>query len=111
MASIFKKLTFITLLLFFVGGTALAQNPRRTKATIKTSAECKFCKQSIEKSLGAMNGVRKVTCDYQKHEVYVMFNSKKTSLNDIKKALNDLGYDADDQPASNVKANSIKQNK
>ncbi len=88
-----------------------AQHPRRTKDTIKTTAECKFCKETIEKSLSKVKGIRKVTCDYQKHEVYVVYNSKRTNINDIRKVLTDLGYDADDMKANNVKTKQIQHSK
>lgn len=105
-----SKLFRVLIFLFFVsiGFNANAGNPRRTKATIKTSAECIFCKRSIETALGKMEGIRKVSVDYTKHEVFVMFNSKKTSLDAIRKAMAEIGFDADDVKANQVKYTEIK---
>ncbi len=99
---------FIFLLLISIGFNATAANPRRTKATIKTTAECMFCKRAIETAIGKMDGVRKVSVDYVKHEVFVMFNSKKTSLDAIRKAMAEIGFDADDVKANQVKYTEIK---
>lgn len=111
MSALMKRISLVAILIFVFSGVSFAQNPRKTQAIIKTSAECQFCKKSIEKKLSSIKGVRKVNCDYQKHEIDVLFNSKKVSLNDIRKTLNEMGYDADDQPANNVKSNTIKHNK
>lgn len=108
MKSFVKKLSLVIALFFLLTSSISAQNPRRSKAVIKTSAECMYCKKSIEKTIGAIDGVRKVSCDYQKHEVNVMYNANKVSLADIKKAMNELGYDADDQPANNSKSNQLR---
>ena len=94
----FLALVFIFSL--FLAIPAIADNPRRAKATIKTSAECQFCKANIESSLKKVKGIRKVNCDYVKHEVYVMYNSKKISLEQIRKEMNEMGYDADGQKAN-----------
>ncbi|MCD6066783.1 MAG: hypothetical protein K0S33_1609 [Bacteroidetes bacterium] len=94
-------LVFVALLLsFLIAKPALADNPRKVCVTIKTSAECEFCKAAIEKSLPKAKGVRKVKVDFVKHEVYVTYNSKKTSIEQIRKELNAMGYDADGQKAN-----------
>lgn len=89
-------------LLFFLfsSSQALAANPRKVKATIKTSAECVYCKENLEESLKKVKGIRKVTCDYVKHEVYVVYNSKKITIEQIRTKMNEIGYDADDQKAN-----------
>lgn len=97
-----KRFTIFLLLIsgICMATPAQAQNPRRMCATIKTTAECEFCKQNIEETLGKVKGIRKVKVDFKKHEVYVNYNSKKITLDQIRKELNDLGYDADDQKAN-----------
>lgn len=96
-----KFFVFIILIFsFLLAKPAQADNPRRVKATIKTSAECKFCKENIESSLKKVKGIRKVTCDYVKHEIYVVYNSKKITIEEIREELNGMGYDADGQKAN-----------
>lgn len=98
-----QKRIFISLfLLFFAVSSfnAIADNPRKVKVTIKTSAECIYCKENLEESLKKVKGIKKVNCDYVKHEVYIIYNSKKISIEEIKTKMNGMGYDADDQKAS-----------
>lgn len=98
-----QKRIFISLfLLFFAVSSfnAIADNPRKVKVTIKTSAECIYCKKNLEESLKKVKGIKKVNCDYVKHEVYIIYNSKKISIEEIKTKMNGMGYDADDQKAS-----------
>src|SRR3989344_7942821 len=101
--NVHMKNKFLLALIFifslFIAKPALADNPRRVKATIKTSAECKFCKENIEESLRKVKGIRRVKVDFVKHEVYVIYNSKKITIEQIRKELNDIGYDADGQKA------------
>lgn len=98
-----QKRIFISLfLLFFAVSSfnAIADNPRKVKVTIKTSAECIYCKENLEESLKKVRGIKKVNCDYVKHEVYMVYNSKKISIEEIRTKMNGMGYDADDQKAS-----------
>ena len=88
------------LILMFASKTSLADNPRKVKVTIKTSAECVYCKENLEESLRKIKGIRKVECDYVKHELYIVYNSKKITLEQIKVKINELGYDADGQKAN-----------
>lgn len=103
MAKIMQTRLFIPLFLlfyFFLSNNASAGNPRKVKVTIKTSAECVYCKENLEESLAKVKGIRKVKCDYVKHEVYVVYNSKKISIEQIRTKMNEMGYDADDQKAN-----------
>lgn len=89
------------LLFFLLSATkTLADNPRKVKATIKTSAECIYCKENLEESLKKVKGIRKITCDYIKHECYVVYNSKKITIEQIRAKMNEIGYDADGQKAN-----------
>jgi mercuric ion binding protein len=97
--------------LLFVSIFAVAQNPRKMKSVIKTSAECEFCKKNIEKNLSKVKGIKKVECDFVKHEVSFVYNSKKITLEEIRKQLIILGYDADDQKANFDKFKKIDHKK
>ncbi len=101
--------TFILFLSVFLMAQHLrAQHPRKTELTIKTTAECVFCKQNIENKLSHVKGIRKVQCDYVTHEVYVVCNVKKISPNEIRAILSDMGYNADDLKANRKKVKEIK---
>lgn len=68
---------------------------------IKTSGECEMCKKSIESEVGKMTGVKKVTLDIETKILTVEYNAKKTNPDKIRKAISNIGYDADDVKANN----------
>jgi len=100
-----------TLLLFFgmmaVSNAAFAQKTVQT-AVIKTVIHCDHCKacetcgDKFNKTLLREKGVQMVELDEKEMTIKVVFNSKKTNLSNIKKAITKLGYDADDLKADAV---------
>jgi periplasmic mercuric ion binding protein len=82
-------------LLFFIANIGFAgDNPQIVK--IKTSAVCGMCKRKIEKNLVFEKGIEDVNLDIPSKIVTVKFNSKKTSIAEIKKIIANTGYDADE---------------
>ncbi|EKU47141.1 copper ion binding protein [Staphylococcus massiliensis] len=53
---------------------------------------CAHCKQAVEQSVGALQGVKKVTATPEKDEVVVSFEDP-ASINGIKGAIEDAGYE------------------
>jgi copper chaperone CopZ len=98
---VYKKVFFLFSIFFLSIGLIFSQNPRKLSATIKSSVECEFCKKNVEKNLAKVKGIKNVKVDFSLHEIKVVYNSKKISLEEIKKAIADLGYDADEIPANN----------
>lgn len=76
------------------------------EVVIKTSAECESCKERIEEKLNYTKGIKFCELDVESQLLTVRFDPKKIQLDEIKKIVSDLGYDADD-----VKANSVAQEK
>ncbi|TND09721.1 MAG: Heavy metal transport/detoxification protein [Bacteroidetes bacterium] len=99
-----KSIAAIAVLLFSASISLQAQGDTKTarKETIqiKTSAECDFCKKAIEKEMAFVSGVKKANLDVATRILTVTYVSKKTSADEIRKAIAKIGYDADD-----VKAN------
>jgi periplasmic mercuric ion binding protein len=96
--------TVITFFVFAANAQNAAttkENPRKMEVTIKTTVECALCKKNLESKLGKFKGVRTVTADFAKKEVQVVYNSKKVTVEEIKKAIADIGYDADEVKANN----------
>jgi periplasmic mercuric ion binding protein len=86
------------LMVLGVNFTASAQKAKE-EVKIKTSAVCKMCKATIERQLAFTKGVESANLDVSSKVVTVAYNPKKTSLEKIKKAINESGYDADEMPA------------
>ena len=102
-----KHMILSLLALLFIGAVS-AQEKTSGKQTviIKTSAECGQCKERIEEKLNYMKGISFAELNYETRELTVKFNASKITLDEIRKAVSELGYDADE-----VKANPEAQAK
>lgn len=98
MKNIKKVIMAFTLVIFSTIGV-FAQASQEEQVKIKTSAVCKMCKATIEKSLAYEKGIKEATLDVPSQIVTVTYNAKKTDAARIKKAINETGYDADQLPA------------
>jgi periplasmic mercuric ion binding protein len=99
MKTIIKAITALFLVLICTAG--YAQTKKYETIKIKTSAECGTCKKAIEKSLSYEKGVKSVNCDLDTKTVEVTYKPSKTNPETLRKAISNLGYDADDIPANN----------
>ena len=54
---------------------------------------CGHCVKAVEGSVGALNGVEKVAVNLEKGKVDVTFNQSKVTVDQIKEAIDDQGYD------------------
>ncbi len=54
---------------------------------------CGHCVKAVEGSVGALEGVEKVSVNLEAGEVNVAYNGQKVSLSQIKEAIDDQGYD------------------
>ncbi|MEH7413717.1 copper chaperone CopZ [Neobacillus drentensis] len=54
---------------------------------------CGHCVKAVESSVGALNGISSVKVDLKSAKVDVEFNNQEVSLNQIKEAIEDQGYD------------------
>ncbi len=88
-----KKIAFLVVLLISTL-TVLADTPATVK--IKTSANCEMCKARLEKNVAFVKGVKDVNLDLTDKVMTVSYNPKKVSVDKIKKAITDTGYDADE---------------
>jgi copper chaperone CopZ len=68
--------------------------------TIQTpNAQCEDCKNRIEAFMAREEGVTKTVVDYKKHVTKVSFWNDRTNIENVKTALANGGYDADDVTA------------
>src|SRR6476646_10965803 len=80
--------------------SSFAQQKAGQKAVIKTpGVQCEACKTRIENHLIHEDGVSSVKADYKKHTVTVVWYTDRTNIENIKTALANMGYDADDVTA------------
>jgi periplasmic mercuric ion binding protein len=100
------KLTIAALLFFAL--TAGAQTKPTAKAIIKVPAlTCEPCKDRIEQYLFKAYGIAAVKADFKKHTVAVTWITDRTNLEEIKTAIANAGFDADDVTAEEAAAKRI----
>jgi periplasmic mercuric ion binding protein len=68
---------------------------------------CGECKERIEEAAYAVKGVKKAVWDKKTKEMTVVFNSSKTNIDVIKKAIVAVGHDIENQIAKNEVYNKL----
>ena len=103
----YTKIVVAILLLLPVFNNLQAQSKSTETIIIMTSAVCGQCKTRIEEGMAFEKGVKDVTLDVESKKVTITYNTKKTSAEDLRKAISKLGYDADEVPADVVAYNKL----
>ena len=95
-----KKFLFAALTIFALSTAGFSQTKAVLTATIKTpNALCADCKARIETYLKRYDGVYEINVNYRKGETKVKYITDRTDIEQIKTAIANAGYDADDVPA------------
>ncbi|HTQ65815.1 MAG TPA: cation transporter [Puia sp.] len=98
-----KKTQLLLLLIIGYSIPSIAQVERKNgieTATIKTpTVQCEECKKRIESYVSREEGVQKVVVDYKKKITKVTYIVDRTSIENVKAAIANAGYDADDVAA------------
>ncbi len=97
-----KKLVLFSLFIAGMVVTSMAQAKKVAQTvTIKTpTIQCESCKQRIENYFAREEGVYKTVADFKRKTVKVSFYTDRTNIENIKTAIANLGYDADDVTAN-----------
>jgi periplasmic mercuric ion binding protein len=90
--------TIVLFLSFLLVSFSFSQEKKPT-VTIKTNSECGDCKDRIEGKLNYTKGIIFAELDYKTKILTVKYNSKKITLDQIKKIVSEIGYDADEVKA------------
>jgi copper chaperone CopZ len=92
------KLTFLSLIGLFT--LSFAQQKAVEKVIIKTpTVQCENCKERIESYLKREPGVSLVKVDYKKKTTTVTYLTDRNNIEQLKTAIANAGYDADDVAA------------
>ena len=76
---------------------ATAQQKATQKVVINTpSVQCEMCKDRIEKYMSREPGIVSVKVDYKKKTTTVSFLTDRNDIEQVKTAIANVGYDADD---------------
>jgi copper chaperone CopZ len=94
-----KKFILLLMLGFSVGANAQQKKP--ITVTINTpSVQCDMCKNKIEDYLKYEDGVTKVVVNPKQKKTVVTYLTDRTNLNNIKTAIANVGYDAEEIKAA-----------
>ena len=96
------KIILSTLVFFLVSVVALNAQDKKNKdlSTVRfaTSIDCENCVNTIMKNLPYEKGVKDVSCNLDTKEVTVKYKDDKTSPKLLKRAIEKLGYTAQELP-------------
>lgn len=96
-----KQLILSLLVVCGISFTASSQVKAVMTAKIKTpTVQCQMCKDRIETYLKRYDGVGVVNVNYRTKETTVKYYTDRTNIEEIKTAIANAGYDADDVPAT-----------
>jgi copper chaperone CopZ len=95
------KIILATVVLSFFSLNAMTQVKPVLTATIKTpNARCDECKDKIETYLKRYDGVMSINVNIRKGVTTVKYITDRINIEDIKAAIANVGFDADDVPAN-----------
>jgi copper chaperone CopZ len=95
------KAGYLTLLILLLSTISFAQFKKPVTVQIKApQAACIECKDKIEKFMKYEEGVAKLIVDIKKKIITVTYLSDRTNIENIKTAIANLGFDADDVTAN-----------
>ena len=96
-----KRIFFTALMTTLFVYAGLSQIKPVLTAVIKTpNALCENCKTRIETYLKRYDGVLEITVNYRKGETKIKYVTDRINIEEIKTAIANCGYDADDVPAN-----------
>ena len=97
---------YLLVLLFgFLSFTSNAQQTKNEKVIIKTNIYCDHCKEcptcgkGLQSGLLKIKGVKMYELNEKAMTMTVYYNGQKTNPTDIRKAISEMGYDADEVKA------------
>ena len=95
------RLSLLSMFVFSVA--AFGQTKPIQKAVIKTpNAACEECKDYLESRLSREEGVTSVNVNYVRKTTTVTWITDRTNIEDIKAAISNLGFDADEIAADEI---------
>jgi len=92
-----KKIAFLLPVVILCTLTAGAEGNNSSTDTLylKSSMHCAGCEKALFEKLRFEKGVKDLKVDHRSNTVKIVFNSKKTNADTLKKAIVEKGYKAD----------------
>ena len=105
-----KQLILTLTIISSLSLSATSQVKRVETAKIKTpTVQCQTCKEKIETYLKRYDGIGVVQVNYRTKETTVKYYTDRINIEEIKTAIANAGYDADDVAANPDSYNRLPQ--
>ncbi|MEN9919606.1 MAG: hypothetical protein RL662_2042 [Bacteroidota bacterium] len=103
-----KTKIFLLIAILFTTFNVCAQDKKAKKknkeeVVFDVSMTCGKCKKKIEKNIAFEKGVTDLKVDLPSKTVMLEYNSSKTSVENLRKAFEELGYEANVHPQELIK--------
>lgn len=100
---------FFTALVFtiFVFSTFAQDTSTEVKEKFKVYGNCEMCKKTIDAAAKSVDGVKSAKWNIEAKTIMVKFDSSKTDLDAIKKAIANAGYDTEEFRAKDETYNAL----
>lgn len=90
-----KKGILLVAVIFSMISISFTADAEVTKVNFKVSGNCGMCEKTIETAAKAVEGVVNADWDKKTKEIVLSFDTEKTTVDAIHKAIAKLGYDTD----------------
>ncbi|MEC4049291.1 heavy-metal-associated domain-containing protein [Flavobacterium sp. SUN046] len=90
------------MMLLFVAFSTQAQEKKNKNAkySFEVNGNCDLCKKRIEKAAYSVAGVKSAYWSVDTHQINLIINEEKSSVEEVKKAIAKVGHDADEVKAT-----------
>lgn len=105
-----KKIKLVLILLISTASITFAQVKKKAleTVTLKTpTVQCQMCKDKIERFMMREEGVTKSVVDFKRKTTKVTYWTDRTNIENVKTAIANVGYDAEDVTANEESYNKL----
>lgn len=95
------------MLTFTLGVMAKEADSGKPVVKIQTNAQCSDCKARLEGELNFVKGIIYAELDIDTKVIEIKYNAKRINIDEIRKQIAELGYDADDVQAVKEKQEAL----
>ncbi|WP_033960931.1 heavy-metal-associated domain-containing protein [Psychroserpens jangbogonensis] len=100
-----KKVLIMTFVML-VSFASFAQD-KNAKASLEVDGVCLMCKERIEKAAIRTKGVKSAVWNVETHELKLIYDERKTSLDTITKKIVAVGHDTKELKATDEAYNTV----
>lgn len=90
-----KKLIAILVMMISLVGLSQEKPNKNAKVEFKVNGNCEMCEKRIEKAAFSVKGVKSADWHSDHHDIHLIIDERKCSVDDIKKAIAAVGHDTD----------------